>query len=132
MNRKIHYALVTVLGLSTLLTACDERVIGRSETQYFTVNDFTNPIVSTLHPLSQYPNKLNIQVKGTLDKPVIMTLLKGRLPATQKVFRRDSIAAGTAIDLKINEDYYENDTLQLKLTGSKATNGALSVEWSRN
>ncbi|OIN55513.1 hypothetical protein [Arsenicibacter rosenii] len=132
MKRTIHYNLLAMLGVASLLTACDERVIARSETQYFTVTDFANTIVSTLSPVDQRPNKLTIQIRGSLTKPVIMTVLKGGNPAAQKIYRRDSIAAGSSVSLSINEDYYENDTLQLRLTGSKSTTGSLTVEWSRN
>lgn len=126
-----HSALSFVL-LWLLLTGCREVDLSDVVKQRVLINDFSQPIRTSLAEADHYPVYLTYRVNGTISRPVKLTVY--RLSGPQKggqVAPATDLSAGTYNNRKFQQDFYESAPVELVITAEPGTTGSLDIEWSR-
>ena len=124
-----NLSFTALLSLSALV-GCREITTIDKPYQRVLINNFSAPLRTLLPARNNfYPNRLTIQVNGTISKPVMLSV--DQFGADQKRIRvrRDTLAAGTYTNKAFSDDFYSQDAVELLVTGAPGATGSLIIEW---
>lgn len=129
MNYFFQIRTLSALLLLSVSVGCREITTIDKPYQRVIVNNFSAPLRSLLPASDGRPNRLTIQVSGTISKPVMLAVDQFGSDQKRVRVRRDTLATGTYTNKAFGDDFYSNDRVELLVTGSPGATGSLTIEW---
>lgn len=116
------------VGLALLLVGCRDLTLTDQSYQRVHIDNFSAPIRSLMPGRQNYPNAMTLQINGTINQPVVLSVyqLSGQ---TRYPVLQDSLPAGTYTNRILKQDFYSRDQVELQVSGSSTTTGSLIIEW---
>lgn len=129
MSYLSKYRTSSVSLLLFFLIGCREITTIDKYYQRVSINNFSGVLRTLLPARNGNPNRLILQVSGTISKPVMLAV--DQFGADQKRIRvrRDTLAAGTYTNKGFSDDFYSQDAVELLVTGAPGATGSLTIDW---